>query len=69
MPEQTLHVIEAFSPILAQKKYRQFWSMEVRVKDDKAYFIDRNTDIANIYATSTCNTIGQITQQGIVCVE
>ncbi len=40
MPEQTLHVIEAFSPILAQKKYRQFWSMEVRVKDDKAYFID-----------------------------
>lgn len=39
-PEQTLHVMDAFSPFLAQARYRQFWSMEVRVKGDKAYFID-----------------------------
>jgi len=39
-PDQTLHVMEAFSPFLAKSRYRQFWSMEVRVKDDKSYFID-----------------------------
>lgn len=40
MPEQILNVLEAFSPILSQHNYRNQWSMEVRVKDDKAYFID-----------------------------
>jgi hypothetical protein len=39
-PEQTLSVMQAFSPFLAKNKYLQFWSMEVRVKDDKSYFID-----------------------------
>lgn len=40
MPEQITQVMGAFSPFLAENRYRQFWSMEVRVKDDKAYFID-----------------------------
>ncbi len=40
MPEQILRVLEAFSPFLASQHYRQHWSMEVRIKDDKAYFID-----------------------------
>lgn len=39
-PEQTLHVMQEFSPFLAQAKYRQFWSMEVRVQGEKSYFID-----------------------------
>lgn len=40
MPEQIQAVMEAFSPILAPYSYRNQWSMEVRVKDEKAYFID-----------------------------
>jgi hypothetical protein len=40
VPEETLHVMEAFTPFLKSHQYRQFWSMEVRVKGDKAYFID-----------------------------
>lgn len=40
MPDQIKQVLEAFTPYLASHRYRQAWSMEVRVKDDKAYFID-----------------------------
>lgn len=40
MPPQIQDVLEAFSPILAEYRYRNFWSMEVRVKDDAAYFGD-----------------------------
>ena len=40
MPEQIKQVMEAFGPILAGYNYRNQWSMEVRVKDDKAFFID-----------------------------
>lgn len=40
MPEQIQAVLEAFGPVLAPYRYRNQWSMEVRVKDDKAYFID-----------------------------
>lgn len=40
MPEQVLRVNEAFGPILAEYRYRNQWSTEIRVKDDKAYFID-----------------------------
>jgi len=40
MPEQIKAVLEAFSPFLAKNRYRNQWSMEVRVKDDLAFFID-----------------------------
>lgn len=40
MPEQLQRVMEAFSPVLAKYRYRNQWSMEVRVKGDAAYFID-----------------------------
>lgn len=40
MPEQIRHVLEVFGPELNRYVYRNQWSMEVRVKDDKAYFID-----------------------------
>lgn len=40
MPEQIRAVLEAFGPELGRHRYRNQWSMEVRVKDDKAYFID-----------------------------
>jgi len=40
MPDQIKAVLDAFKPVLAKYRYRNFWSMEVRVKDDKAYFID-----------------------------
>lgn len=40
MPQQIRHVLEAFSPILQRERYRSEWSSEIRVKDDKAYFID-----------------------------
>jgi hypothetical protein len=40
MPPQIQDVLDAFSPILKEYRYRNFWSMEVRVKDDKAYFGD-----------------------------
>jgi hypothetical protein len=40
MPDQIKAVLEAFAPVLHRYRYRNFWSMEVRVKDDEAYFID-----------------------------
>lgn len=40
MPQQIQDVLDAFVPELAQCRYRNFWSMEIRVKDDKAYFGD-----------------------------
>ena len=40
MPDQIKAVLDAFKPVLNKYRYRNFWSMEVRVKDDKAYFID-----------------------------
>lgn len=40
MPDQVSGVMDAFSPVLEKYGYRNQWSMEVRVKDDKAYFID-----------------------------
>jgi hypothetical protein len=43
MPEQIKTVLEAFSPFLKSESYRQQWSMEVRVKDDQAFFIDATT--------------------------
>lgn len=43
MPEQLLPIMEAFSPYLRQVQYRNQWSMEVRVKDPKNYFIDATT--------------------------
>jgi hypothetical protein len=32
--------MDAFKPVLAKYRYRNFWSMEVRVLDGKGYFID-----------------------------
>lgn len=40
MPEQLLPIMEAFSPYLKEVGYRNQWSMEVRVTEDKNYFID-----------------------------
>jgi hypothetical protein len=40
MPEALQDVMDAFSPVLAEEGYCNQWSMEVRVKDDKSYFID-----------------------------
>ncbi len=40
MPEQIKEVLDAFAPLLANYNYRNQWSMEIRVKGDKAYFID-----------------------------
>lgn len=40
MPEQIKAVMEAFSPFLAEHRYRNQWSMELRGEGDKWYFID-----------------------------
>lgn len=40
MPPQTQAIMEAFSPILQRAGATNFWSMEIRVKDDQFYFID-----------------------------
>ncbi len=40
MPEQIQRVMEAFAPVLEGYRYRNEWSMELRVTKDKAYFID-----------------------------
>lgn len=40
MPPQLQDVLTAFGPVLADEGYCNQWSMEVRVKDEKAYFID-----------------------------
>lgn len=43
MPEQLQEILEAFGPVLGKAGYRNFWSMEDRVKDDKHYFGDATT--------------------------
>jgi hypothetical protein len=43
MPDELARVMEAFSPFLASAGYCCQWSMEVRVTDDEAFFIDATT--------------------------
>ncbi len=43
MPEELTHIMDAFSPFLAESHYRCQWSMEVRVTEDEAFFIDATT--------------------------
>jgi hypothetical protein len=43
MPDQLIKVMDAFVPFLTEVHYTNQWSMEVRVQDDKAYFIDATT--------------------------
>jgi hypothetical protein len=40
MPAHLVEIMEAFAPELAKYRYRNEWSMEVRVKDGKAFFTD-----------------------------
>lgn len=40
MPEKIQDVLDAFGPELGKYRYRNQWSMEVRILDDKGYFID-----------------------------
>lgn len=40
LPEQTRAVMDAFGPMLDESGHANFWSMEIRVKDDKSYFLD-----------------------------
>lgn len=40
MPEQVQKVLDAFGPIFKSHRYRNQWSMEIRVQGDKSYFID-----------------------------
>jgi hypothetical protein len=40
MPEQIQEVMAAFGPVLGRERYRNQFSMEIRVKDDVGYFID-----------------------------
>ncbi len=40
MPNEIKAVLDAFKPVLSKHRYRNFWSMEVRVTDDSAFFID-----------------------------
>jgi hypothetical protein len=40
MPQPIQDVLTAFSDFFKAKRMRNQWSMEIRVKDDKAYFID-----------------------------
>lgn len=39
-PEQVRVINDAFGPVLAEYRYRNFFSTEIRVKDDKPYFLD-----------------------------
>ncbi len=43
MPDELTHIMDAFSPFLAECGYSGQWSMEVRVTEDEAYFIDATT--------------------------
>lgn len=40
MPDHIVQVMEAFGPVLAPYRYRNFFSMEIRVQDDVGFFID-----------------------------
>lgn len=40
MPQQVQDVLECYGKVLAKYRYRGFFSMEIRVKDDKGYFTD-----------------------------
>lgn len=43
MPDELTHILDSFTPFLAENHYAAQWSMEVRVTDDEAYFIDATT--------------------------
>lgn len=43
MPQQVGELLEAFGPILGQYQMRNQFSAELRIKEDKAYFLDPTT--------------------------
>lgn len=43
MPEELTHIMDAFSEYLQKVEYRGAWSMEVRVTESEAFFIDATT--------------------------
>lgn len=40
LPPQSQAVLELIAPVLKKTGQRNFWSMEIRVKDDEFYFVD-----------------------------
>jgi hypothetical protein len=40
MPESVRDVLDGFTHVLKDYRYRNFWSMEIRVKDEDAFFTD-----------------------------
>lgn len=40
MPEDLQEIMQAFSPMMKEGRYRNQWSMEVRINDDGKFFID-----------------------------
>lgn len=60
MPKEFTVVNEAISPVLAEYRYRQFFSTEVRVKGDKSYFIDPTCRTASPAGEEMLDLFGNI---------
>lgn len=60
IPEVFRKVNEAYGPILAPYRYRQFFSTEVRVKDDVSYFIDPTCRTASPAGEEMLDLFGNI---------
>lgn len=60
IPECFTKVNKALSPVLARYNYRQFFSTEVRVKDDVSYFIDPTCRTASPAGEEMLDLFGNI---------
>jgi len=67
LPEEVRAVNEAFSPVLADYGYQNFWATEIRKKGDKSYFIDptaRMPGQTGEQLMSTCKNLPDVMWKG-----
>lgn len=67
LPEAVRFINEAFSPILKQSGYRNFWATEIRIKDATPYFIDptaRMPGQTGEQLLETCGNLAQVIWEG-----
>jgi hypothetical protein len=67
LPEEVSLVNEAFSPVLAEYGYRNFWATEIRIKDGVPHFIDPTARMAGQtmeHLLETCTNLPEVILAG-----
>lgn len=60
LPEEVRSVADAYGPVLEGYDYRGFFSAEIRIKEDKSYFIDPTCRAASPPMQCLCNLVANL---------